>query len=509
MERLMTNHRAYFPHMLFILGLAIFVFASAAFLQTRSARADSDPCELLGQGWVSLAGHAWAGFLVPGSPPYASGPGWISFSGVDSNGISYAVCENTITGALAGNAWSSAFGQSNGPNQAKGWINFDGLTADATHPAPHINLSTGQVFGWVRACAAFANSNSCSGPLNTGTGSPGNEWDGWISLSGKAQDNSVDPSCPDGTSSYCVVQNPPNCSNGWSGHAWGSADIGWVDMAGVSCAPQNPIVASCTVSPAVGNTSTPFVWSVSPPTGGSGAPYTYAWTFDGVSSANTTSSVTKTYSGTGAHTGTVRVSDSLGNSLGFTCYAVDSSGNQLNPPQSGIIVYPAPTATLTASKYTITNGQSTTLTWSSTNATSGCTGSGFNTGGATSGSVSVSPSVTTNYGVTCSNPGGSSSDSKTITVKKPTITIGANPTRVSTGTHTKIFWTSTDTNSCTVTGNGISASGTTSPNNGDPTSGIDSGAITQQTVFTINCTTDGSPASSQVIINILPIFQEF
>jgi hypothetical protein len=174
-------------------------------------------------------------------------------------------------------------------------------------------------------------------------------------------------------------------------------------------------------------------------------------------------------------------------------------------------VYAIPTATLDADRYTVVNGQSVTLTWSSTNATSGCTGNGFNTGGATSGNVSVNPVVNpTNYGVTCSNPGGSASDSVAITVKNPTVSIGANPTRVSSGAHTKIFWTSINTNSCTVTGNGIPpASGLTSPNNGDPNNGVDSGAIIQQTVFTINCTTDGNPVSAKVIVNILPVFQEF
>ncbi|MBI3777366.1 MAG: hypothetical protein HY274_00345, partial [Gammaproteobacteria bacterium] len=43
-----------------------------------------------------------------------------------------------------------------------------------------------------------------------------------------------------------------------------------------------------------------------------------------------------------------------------------------------------------------------------------------------------------------------------------------------------------------------------------PTSGSQiSGPITQQTIFTINCTTNSSPVSSRVIVNILPVFGEF
>src|ERR1019366_935984 len=64
-----------------------------------------------------------------------------------------------------------------------------------------------------------------------------------------------------------------------------------------------------------------------------------------------------------------------------------------------------PTASLSASPTSITSGQSSTLTWSSTNATS-CTGTGFSTGGATSGSASVSPTVTTTYSVSCTGSSG-------------------------------------------------------------------------------------------------------
>jgi hypothetical protein len=80
-----------------------------------------------------------------------------------------------------------------------------------------------------------------------------------------------------------------------------------------------------------------------------------------------------------------------------------------------VVSTPAPTASLSASPASITSGQPTTLTWSSTNATS-CTGTNFTASG-TSGSVSVSPSATTNYSLTCSGSGGTSSASAaTVTV---------------------------------------------------------------------------------------------
>ncbi|HEY4519412.1 MAG TPA: hypothetical protein VJH33_00030 [Candidatus Paceibacterota bacterium] len=66
----------------------------------------------------------------------------------------------------------------------------------------------------------------------------------------------------------------------------------------------------------------------------------------------------------------------------------------------------APSCSLSASPTSVAAGQSSTLSWSSTNATS-CTGVGFSTGGATSGSQTVSPTQTTDYGATCAGSGGS------------------------------------------------------------------------------------------------------
>ena len=114
---------------------------------------------------------------------------------------------------------------------------------------------------------------------------------------------------------------------------------------------------------------------------------------------------------------TVKATDAAGNVSGNsnTASATTQAGN------------PVPMATLSANPASITSGQSSTLTWSSTNATS-CTGTGFTTSG-TSGSVSVSPTVTVTYSVTCNGAGGTSSPaSATVTVTGGggggTITIG-------------------------------------------------------------------------------------
>ncbi len=85
----------------------------------------------------------------------------------------------------------------------------------------------------------------------------------------------------------------------------------------------------------------------------------------------------------------------------------------------------APTVTLSASPTSIPNGLSSTLTWSSANATA-CsgTGKGFSPS-RPSGSIAVSPGVTTPYRVTCTGAGGSASQSVRVAVTgAPTLTIG-------------------------------------------------------------------------------------
>ncbi len=73
------------------------------------------------------------------------------------------------------------------------------------------------------------------------------------------------------------------------------------------------------------------------------------------------------------------------------------------------------TASLSANPTSISIGASSTLTWSSTNVTS-CTSPNFTTGNQTSGSVSVSPIVTTTFTLNCTGPNGPASATASVTV---------------------------------------------------------------------------------------------
>src|SRR5437762_2448751 len=112
-----------------------------------------------------------------------------------------------------------------------------------------------------------------------------------------------------------------------------------------------------------------------------------------------------------------------------------------------------PTASLSLSPSTINQGQSSTLTWGSARATS-CTGTGFNTGGTTSGSLIVSPMTTTLYSLTCSNISGQGSASATLTVNPgvPVASLTASPNVIIVGSSSTLTWPSQNAISYTGTG---------------------------------------------------------
>ena len=157
------------------------------------------------------------------------------------------------------------------------------------------------------------------------------------------------------------------------------------------------------------------------------------------------------------------------------------------------VTAPAPTASLTANPASITSGQSSTLTWSSTNATS-CTGTGFSTGNAISGSVTVAPTTTTSYFVTCTNGSASASVSATVTVTAPapTASLTANPASITSGQSSTLTWSSTNATSCTgtgfSTGNAISGSVTVAP--------------TTTTTYFVTCTNGSASASVSATVTV-------
>jgi hypothetical protein len=161
-----------------------------------------------------------------------------------------------------------------------------------------------------------------------------------------------------------------------------------------------------------------------------------------------------------------------------------------------------PSAALSASSMAIDAGGSTTLTWSSVDATS-CTASGGWSGTfAANGSRSTGPLADdTTFTLTCSGSGGASQPvSVTIIVNEPpTASLTANPTTVGAGGASTLTWSSAHATACAATGGWsgqLAASGSKS-----------TGALAASSTFSLTCSGPGgtsAAASATVTVSSLP-----
>src|SRR6266478_1996235 len=126
-----------------------------------------------------------------------------------------------------------------------------------------------------------------------------------------------------------------------------------------------------------------------------------------------------------------------------------------------ITVPSAVPVSLSADPSSITLGDISMLAWGSSNATS-CTGANFTPTGV-AGKVTVIPSTTTTYSVTCTGPQGSYSTSTTVSVSPvittPIINFVASQTSITSGLSSTLAWHATNATSCS--GSGFSTGGLT------------------------------------------------
>ncbi|KKW43568.1 MAG: Cell wall protein AWA1 [Parcubacteria group bacterium GW2011_GWB1_57_6] len=383
--------------------------------------------------------------------------GWISFNCTNTGSCgtsNYGVTVNPTNGEMSGYAWSDNVG----------WFSFqpgDVAGCPQAPCTPKVNQGNGTVTGWFRALAN------------------GGGWDGWVSLSGVTVSGVA-----------------------FAGYAWGSDVVGWVSMSGVMNTFTAPTV-SCSGAPSTAYIGQQVTWSSSV-SGGSGS-YTYSWSgTDGLS--GTSASTQKTYSTTGTKQGTIAVTDTVS---GQTSSASCNAG-------VGVSVQSC-SASLSANPTTVEEGQNTTLSWNvpgGSSCAASCSGSGFNTGGALSGSTNASVPPTppsTSYGLTCSGGtyGPPPPVNVTVSVVTPTATITANgqsnSARVNPNTpnNTTVAWSSTNASSCAVTKNGNAwRNGLSDPGRTD--------SVTTQSTYALDCVNDhGTHATDSVIVNVIPGFQEF
>ena len=218
------------------------------------------------------------------------------------------------------------------------------------------------------------------------------------------------------------------------------------------------------------------------------------------SSTNATScTASGAWSGTRATSGTENVGPiTAAATYTLTCTGAGGSGN-------GAVTVnftPPPTVTLSASPTTVTQGQTTTLTWSSTNAT-GCTASGAWSGTqATSGTFAASSLLVgpLNFTLSCTGSGGTAQASTTVMVGVPVppmVNLVALPANAFIGDSVTLSWMSQGVSDCVASGgwSGPQATSGTAP----------SGPLAGNTTFTLTCTGPSGPLVSSLTVTATPM----
>ena len=147
--------------------------------------------------------------------------------------------------------------------------------------------------------------------------------------------------------------------------------------------------------------------------------FTATGTFSNGSKQNVTTSVSWSSSATGVATiSNASGSQGLASSVATGSTTIKAVSGSVSGSTTLTIQASQPTITFTANPTTIPQGQSSTLTWNTNNATS-VSINGI--GEVSSGSESVSPTVTTTYTLTATGPGGTATVSVTVTVGTATV----------------------------------------------------------------------------------------
>ncbi len=247
--------------------------------------------------------------------------------------------------------------------------------------------------------------------------------------------------------------------------------------------------ATATTTTTVNPAPPPIVGSfaASPSTITAGQSSTLSWT-----TTNTTSVSISGVTGTQPANGSVSVSPTT-----TTTYTLTATGpGGTATATTTITVNPAPpiVGSFAASPPAIAAGQSSTLSWTTSNTASvSISGVGPQP---VSGSVSVSPTTTTTYTLTATGPGGTATASTTVTVTSapPTVTsFTASPATITAGQSSTLSWTTTNTASVSISGVGT-----------QPVSGSVSVSPTTTTTYTLTATGPGGTATATTTITVNP-----
>ena len=502
-------------------------------------------------GWTGSVGTASAGNLIGPFPTAGTYTYTLTCTGPGGTGTATSVAVNVTAAAtpagtvknflatpstvLVGQAASLSWGSDASTSCAAS----DGTGAwSGTMPASSIGTSTGAI----NAVGSYTFTLTCMGP--GGAGSPSsvtvnviNPSSGAASIDAfTAASNNV--STGQGTTLLWATSNASSCTaSGGSGFdSWGGTvatasagtAIGPFTAAGIYTYTLNCTGAGGASGPSsvTVNVSTPPAQATvtsfiaTPATLQAGGSALLSWTTSGATSCAASGGP-----GTGSWTGaepTLSVGTSTGaiTTPGSYTYILTCTGAAGVGPSSSAIVNvtsaPPPAAAVssfTATPNSIVVGQSTSLAWSTTNATS-CTATGGTQSDGWNGSVGTASTGTSTgaintagvytYFLTCTGPGGTSPTQSVVldvTAAPPApsiIAFAVTPATVQTGQSTIATWTSLNATSCTASGgaSGDGWGGAVAANSVVTTVGPESTA--GNFTYSLTCTGPGgtSPASS-------------
>ncbi len=247
-------------------------------------------------------------------------------------------------------------------------------------------------------------------------------------------------------------------------------------------------------SPGSGTTVPTVTLSANPTSVPSGATTTLNWSSTDASGCTASGG----WSGTRATSGT-ETSPALTANTTFTLTCTNGQGGSTSRSVTVTVASatPPPTVNFSASPVSVAVGGSSTLSWTTTNATS-CTGSGAWSGNKSvpNGSQSVGPlNVAATYNLSCMGPGGTTQRSVTVSIlPAPTISFSANPTSVTAGGRSTLTWSSQNSTGCTASGawagNKAASGSEQSP------------VINATSTFNLTCTGAGGSAGQSVTVTV-------
>jgi len=247
----------------------------------------------------------------------------------------------------------------------------------------------------------------------------------------------------------------------------------------------------------------------------SGQSVTLSWqssNADSVTITATSGTATRTVTTSSQGSGTVK--DSPTETTTYTATATGQGGSSTPATAKVEVSAAAPEVTkFTVSPGSINSGQSVTISWQASNATTVSittdSGSTITTTSQTSGSVTDTPASNTTYTAVANGPNGSSKPVTAqvkVTTLPPQITqFTANPTSVSAGQTTTLTWATTSATSV-IFNPEIPLGDDSGP---APTSGSAVVPITQTTTFSLTATGPGGTAGPQTVTVTVPLSISF